>query len=109
MKCLVKRFTVNCLTAKWLTGRYAAKLACAMLCAVWLGSAAAAEDGALGSSLAGLLDYAREHNPELAASRHEADAAAQRVQPAGALPDPVLRAELMDVTNQGTNKPPSLW
>ncbi|BBE50932.1 outer membrane efflux protein [Ferriphaselus amnicola] len=63
----------------------------------------------LGASLPGLLDYAREHNPELAAMRHEADAARQRVQPAGALPDPVLRAELMDVTNQGTNKPPSLW
>lgn len=63
----------------------------------------------LGASLSGLLDYAREHNPELAAMRHEADAARQRVQPAGALPDPVLRAELMDVTNQGTNKPPSLW
>jgi outer membrane protein TolC len=63
----------------------------------------------LGASLSGLLDYAREHNPELAAMRHEADAARQRVQPAGALPDPVLRAELMDVTNQGTNKPSSLW
>lgn len=63
----------------------------------------------LGASLPGLLDYAREHNPELAAMRHEADAARQRVQPAGALPDPVLRAELMDVTNQGTNKAASLW
>jgi outer membrane protein TolC len=55
-----------------------------------------------------LLAYAREHNPELAAMRHEADAALQRVQPAGALPDPVLRAEMMDVTNQGTNKAASL-
>lgn len=63
----------------------------------------------LGTSLSGLLDYAREHNPELAAMRHEADAARERVQPAGALPDPVLRAELMDVTNQGTNKAASLW
>jgi outer membrane protein TolC len=63
----------------------------------------------LGASLSGLLDYARERNPELSAMRHEADAARERVQPAGALPDPVLRAELMDVTNQGTNKPSSLW
>lgn len=63
----------------------------------------------LGASLSGLLDYAREHNPELAAMRHEGDAARHRVQPAGALPDPVLRTELMDVTNQGTNKPASLW
>ena len=62
----------------------------------------------LGANLAGLLDYAREHNPELAAMRYEADAAAQRVQPAAALPDPVLRTELMDITNQGTNKGASL-
>jgi outer membrane protein TolC len=70
---------------------------------------AVAAERPLGSDVAGLLVYAREHNPELAAMRHEADAATQRVQPAGALPDPVLRAELMDVTNQGTNQPPSLW
>lgn len=63
----------------------------------------------LGADLAGLLDYAREHNPELAAMRHEADAARQRVEPAGALPDPVLRTELMDVTNQGANRAASLW
>ena len=71
-------------------------------------SAIAAEHP-LGGDVAGLLAYAREHNPELAAMRHEEDAAVQRVQPAGALPDPVLRAELMDVTNQGTSQPPSLW
>lgn len=69
-------------------------------------SAAAA---GLGSDVAGLLAYAREHNPELSAMQYEADAARQRVQPAGALPDPVLRTELMDVTNQGTNKAASLW
>lgn len=69
----------------------------------------AVEDRLLGSSLAGLLEYAREHNQELAASRFEAEATLQRIEPAGALPDPVLRAELMDVTNQGTNKSTSLW
>jgi outer membrane protein TolC len=63
----------------------------------------------LGADLAGLLNYAREHNPELAAMHHEADAARQRVDPAGALPDPVLRTELMDVTNQGKNRGASLW
>jgi len=62
----------------------------------------------LGSDVAGLLEYAREHNPDFAAMRYEADAAAQRVQPAAALPDPVLRTELMDITNQGTNKGASL-
>ncbi|HXU94533.1 MAG TPA: TolC family protein [Gallionella sp.] len=78
-----------------------------LLLGMWLMPADAAEH-ALGGDVAGLLAYAREHNPELAAARHEADAALQRVQPAGALPDPVLRTEMMDVTNQGTNKAPSL-
>ncbi len=77
-----------------------------MLCALWLSPSSAEES--LGSNLTGLLDYAREHNPELAASRFDAEAAAQRAEPAGALPDPVLRTELFDVTNQGTNKSPSL-
>lgn len=67
-----------------------------------------AEGLMLGSNLAGLLDYAREHNPEFAAMRHKVDAAVQRVQPASALPDPVLRAELMDITNQGSDKGASL-
>jgi len=59
----------------------------------------------LGADLQGLLSYAREHNPELAAMRYEADAAAQRAQPAGALPDPVFRTELMDITNMGSTGP----
>jgi cobalt-zinc-cadmium efflux system outer membrane protein len=79
-----------------------------MLYALWLTPASAANESSLGANLTGLLDYAREHNPELAASRYEADAAQQRVQPASALPDPVLRTELMDITNQGTSKSPSL-
>ena len=62
----------------------------------------------LGSNLADLMEYARQHNPEFAAMRHEADAARQRVQSAATLPDPVLRTELMDVTNEGTNKSASL-
>ncbi|MFA6972037.1 MAG: TolC family protein [Gallionella sp.] len=81
------------------------KLSIIFLLFLWPLPAAAAP---LGSDVAGLLDYAREHNSELAAMRYEADAASLRVQPAGALPDPVLRTELMDITNQGTNKPPSL-
>jgi len=82
-------------------------------CVLWLSAQAghaeeAGREQGLGASLAGLLDYAREHNPEFAAMRYEADAAAQRVQPATALPDPVLRAELMDITNQGMDKAPNL-
>jgi outer membrane protein, heavy metal efflux system len=79
-----------------------------VLYALWLTPASAADEPALGSNLAGLLDYAREHNPEFAASRFDADAAQQRVQSASALPDPVLRTELLDITNQGTNKGTSL-
>jgi len=71
-----------------------------MLCALWLSPANA--DEPLGSNLSGLLDYAREHNPELAATRFEAEAAHQRTESVGALPDPVLRTELMDITNQGS-------
>lgn len=53
----------------------------------------------LGTDLNGLLAYAREQSPALAAMRHEADAAAERIQPAGALPDPKLRVELMNLGN----------
>jgi outer membrane protein TolC len=54
---------------------------------------------ALGATVQGLLDHARAHNPELAGMRAEADAAGERVQPAGALPDPMVRLELMDINN----------
>lgn len=70
--------------------------------------AAHATEQPLGADVQGLLSYAKTHNPELAAMHYEADAASLRVQPAGALPDPVLRTEMMDITNQGTNKPASL-
>ncbi len=62
----------------------------------------------LGADLPGLLAHARAHSPELSAMRQEADAAAQRIGPAGALPDPVLRVELMNVNNYGTDASPSL-
>jgi outer membrane protein TolC len=77
----------------------------AVLGALWLMPAGAADEASLGSNLQGLLDYAREHNPELAAMRFEADAAHQRSESAAALPDPVLRTELMDITNQGSTGP----
>ncbi len=74
----------------------------ALLLAALLGAGLAgpapAQENALGSNVLGLLEYARAQSPELAAMRHEADAAAQRVQPAGALPDPVLRVELMNIS-----------
>ncbi|MEI7841906.1 MAG: TolC family protein [Gallionellaceae bacterium] len=81
----------------------ASLLAIALLNIFWLAPANA--DNSLGSNLHELLDYARQHNPELATARYEAEAAQQRVAPAGALPDPVLRTELMDITRQGTAEP----
>jgi outer membrane protein TolC len=62
----------------------------------------------LGQDLPGLLDFARSQNPELAAMRHEAEAAGLRVQPAAALPDPVLRIELEDINNTRNRAGPNL-
>lgn len=65
---------------------------------------ASAQSGApLGSTLDGLLDHARATHPELRAMRHEADAAAQRIGAAGALPDPMVQMELRNVTNEVTD------
>ncbi|MDP2818860.1 MAG: TolC family protein [Polaromonas sp.] len=59
----------------------------------------------VGGSVESLLDYAKESNPEFASMRHEADAAGERIGPAGALPDPKLRVELMDITRAGEQSP----
>lgn len=64
-----------------------------------------AQEAVLGSQLEGLLVLAREHNPELATMRADADAATQRVVPAGALPDPKLRTEWRDITRMGEQSP----
>jgi len=55
----------------------------------------------IGGQVESLLEFARSRHPEFAALRAEADAAAARIEPAGALPDPMLRTELRDVTNEG--------
>jgi outer membrane protein TolC len=70
---------------------------------------ALAQDAPLGANVEGLLVYARARSPELAAMRHEADAATQRLDPAGALPDPVLRVELMNINNYGNDASASVW
>ncbi len=77
-------------------------LACSRMLALGLAVAcsnAMAQDSAPGNSLQSLLTYARLHNPEFAAMRHEAEAVSQRVEPAGALPDPLLRIELENINN----------
>lgn len=55
----------------------------------------------IGGQVESLLEFARSRHPEFAALRAEAEAAAAKIEPAGALPDPVLRTELRDVTNEG--------
>ncbi len=60
-----------------------------------------AQDAPLGKTVEGLLQFAKTNNPEYATMRQEADAAAERITPAGALPDPRLRTELMDITKMG--------
>lgn len=59
------------------------------------------EEMAIGGTVKSLLDYARSNNPEYNAMRYEADAAGERVAPAGALPDMKFRVELQDITKGG--------
>ena len=59
-----------------------------LILALGLWNSAFADDASLGRTVDGLLDYARNNNPEYSSMRHEADAAGERVTPAGALPDP---------------------
>jgi len=55
-----------------------------------------------GAGVDSLLAAAREVNPDLRMVRLEAEAARERIQPAGALPDPVLRIELENITRNGS-------
>ncbi len=52
-----------------------------------------------GATLPELLAWAKQHNPELAAMQHEAEAAEARIQQAGALPDPMFSVEWRDIPN----------
>lgn len=78
---------------------------CVIASLPFLVSPAAAQETNLGATLSGLLDYAHKGNPEYAAMRAEVDATTQRIESAGALPDPRFRAELRDVTRQGEQSP----
>ena len=69
---------------------------------------AQSQENALGATVQSLLDFARAQSPDLAAMRQEADAAVQRMGSAGALADPVLRVELMNINNYGNDAPASL-
>jgi len=68
-----------------------------------IGAQASAETP--GASVESLLQWAKERNPDYASMRFEAQAAAERVQPAGALMDPKFRTEWMDITRMGEQNP----
>jgi cobalt-zinc-cadmium efflux system outer membrane protein len=55
-----------------------------------------------GATVGSLLEVARQISPDVRMSRLEAEALHERILPAGALPDPVLRLELENVTRNGT-------
>jgi len=73
----------------------------AVLLLLSLHSPLQAQESELGKTVDGLLDYAKNNNPDYATMRYEADAAGERVAPAGALPDPKFRMELQDITKMG--------
>ena len=54
-----------------------------------------------GASVESLLAIAREGSPDLRMVRLEAEAAHERIGPAGALPDPLFRMELENITRNG--------
>jgi cobalt-zinc-cadmium efflux system outer membrane protein len=75
-------------------------LAAALLLAA-AGASAQPAGQVIGGDVDSLLEFARAAIPEFAALRAEAAAAAERIEPAGALPDPMFRTELRDITNDG--------
>jgi len=80
-----------------------------LLASMSVGSVRAAESDAaqagFGSQLDELLDYARQHHPGYAGAQLDAEAASARASVAGALPDPRLRIEWMDITRGGERNP----
>jgi outer membrane protein, heavy metal efflux system len=77
----------------------------AMLLAVGATVPALAGEPVPGANVESLLLLAKERNPEYASMRHEANAADERIGPAGALPDPKLRVEWQDITMGGEQNP----
>ena len=61
-----------------------------------------AQTASPGADVEGLLAIAREGSPDVRMVRLEAEAARERIGPAGALPDPFLRVELENITRNGT-------
>lgn len=76
----------------------------AIVTSVWYLGAQALEP-LLGDNVESLLAFAWEKNPEYTSMRYEAEAAAERIMPAGALPDPKFRLELRDITRMSEKNP----
>ncbi|CAK0743673.1 outer membrane protein, heavy metal efflux system [Gammaproteobacteria bacterium] len=66
---------------------------------------AQAQEPLLGDDVESLLAFARERNSEFAIARYDAEAATERIVPAGILPDPKFRTELRDLTRMGEKNP----
>lgn len=66
---------------------------------------ALAQEALPGAHVEGLLALAKANNPNYTSMRYEAQAASERVVKAGALADPKLRVEWMDITRGGTQSP----
>lgn len=71
-------------------------------------AAAQADEPLPGASVEPLLTLAKANNPDYASMRFEAQAATERIAPAGALMDPKLRIEWMDISKGGSQNP-TLW
>ena len=82
--------------------------ALALLLALALPACAEQQATVPGASVESLLEVARRDNPEYATTRFEAEAALERVNPAGALPDPMLRTELQNITGYGSDARPNV-
>ncbi|MCI0505848.1 MAG: TolC family protein [Gammaproteobacteria bacterium] len=75
----------------------AAILICVCALGVVSVPAAQSDNAALGASMPPLIEWVDNNNAELAALRHEIEAAKARAQAAGALEDPMFRMELQDI------------
>lgn len=80
-------------------------IAIATLLALSASGGAVAEETATGASLDGLLSILKERNSDYASMRHEATAATERVEPAGALMAPRFKVEWEDITKSGEQFP----
>ncbi|MDP3866213.1 MAG: TolC family protein, partial [Rhodoferax sp.] len=69
---------------------------------------ALADEALPGASVESLLALAKANNPDYASMRFEAQAATERIASAGALMDPKLRIEWMDITKAGSQNA-TLW